>query len=50
MLQLYVGVNFTPEDKTEEERIEPGLIELNILPTAFQARLISRGKARIRLN
>ena len=49
-LQLFVGVNFTPEGKTEEVRIEPGLIDLGVLPAAFQTRLIEKKKARIRLN
>lgn len=50
MLQLYVGVNFTPEGKSEEIRIEPGFIKLDVLPAAFQNKLIEKKQARIRLN
>ena len=48
-LQLFVGVNFTALGDTEETRIEPGLIDLGVLPTAFENELIEMGKARIRL-
>lgn len=49
-LQLFVGVNFIADGDEEETRIEPGVIDLGILPTAFENLLIERGKARIRLN
>lgn len=49
-LQLFVGVNFVADGDTEETRIESGLINLGILPAAFQDELIQKGKAKIRLN
>lgn len=49
ILQLYVGVNFTALGESEETRIEPGLIDLGVLPTAFENELIEQGKAKIRL-
>lgn len=48
-LQLFVGVNFVPEGKKEETRIEAGIIDLGVLPAAFENELIERGKAKIRL-
>lgn len=48
-LQLFVGVNFLAEGASEETRIEAGLIDLGVLPPAFENRLIERGKAKIRL-
>ena len=47
VLQLFVGVDFAPEGKTDETRIEAGIIELGVLPIAFQTMLIEKKKARI---
>lgn len=49
-LQLFVGVNFRADGDEEETRVEPGIIDLGVLPAAFENLLIEKGKARIRLN
>src|SRR5688500_6448310 len=49
-LQLFVGVNFRADGDEEETRVEPGLIDLGVLPAAFENLLIEKGKAKIRLN
>jgi len=46
-LELFVGVNFVPEDEKEETRIEPGVINLGVLPSAFEAELIELQRARV---
>jgi hypothetical protein len=46
-LQLFVGVNFTALGDEKETRIEPSVIDLSVLPTAFENELIKLKKARV---
>jgi hypothetical protein len=48
-LQLFIGVNFLAEGASEETRVEAGFVDLGVLPPRFEAELIERKQAKIRL-